>query len=180
MSSKYFRNFSRHIRFNSRDRNTSLLHRFTFKSITNVCEISYANEKHIDDDSQRIRQNNAQIEHEFRSILNASKNLKHIQTRMSKIAIIHESTIFDERYARLMNELNTTRFRALKISSSTKKENKDSSRRSLKTEMKDLLRHHVRVDFDSDREHRQKAFTTARSIKKNRKFIVDLNTNREN
>jgi hypothetical protein len=68
----------------------------------------------------------------------------------------------------------------LKISSTTKKENKRSSRRSLKAEMKDLLRHRVHVDFDSDREHRQKAFAAARLIEKDRKLIIDSNLNREN
>jgi hypothetical protein len=57
---------------------------------------------------------------------------------MSEVSIVHESAIFDQRRVRLMNESNTIRFRALKISSSTKKENKRSSRRSLKAEMKDL------------------------------------------
>jgi hypothetical protein len=68
----------------------------------------------------------------------------------------------------------------MKISSTTKKENKCLSRRSLKTEMKNLLQHRVRVDFDSDREHQQKAFAVARSIEKDRKLIIDLNSNREN
>ncbi len=65
MSSKYFPNFARHIRFDSRDQNTDRFHRFTFESITNAYAISYANRKHVVDDSQRMRQNNGQIEHEF-------------------------------------------------------------------------------------------------------------------
>jgi hypothetical protein len=40
---------------------------------------------------------------------------------MSEAAIVHESAIFDKRRARLMNESNTIRFRAMKISSTTKK-----------------------------------------------------------
>ncbi len=68
MSSKYFRNFSRHVRVDLSDRNTRFFHRFTFESITNACAISYANRRHVIDDSQKMRQNNAQIEHEFRSI----------------------------------------------------------------------------------------------------------------
>jgi hypothetical protein len=99
---------------------------------------------------------------------------------MSEIAIVHESTIFDKRRARFMSESNTIRFRALKISSKTKKENRRSSYRSLKTEIEDLLRHRVRVDFDSDREHRQKTFAAARSVEKDRKLIIDSNSNREN
>jgi hypothetical protein len=46
--------------------------------------------------------------------------------------------------------------------------------------MKDLLRHLVHVDFDSDKKHRQKAFAIARSIEKDRKLIIDSNSNREN
>jgi hypothetical protein len=68
----------------------------------------------------------------------------------------------------------------LKISSTTKKENKNSSCRSLKAKMKDLLQHRVHVDFDSNKEHRQKAFAIARSIEKDRKLIIDSNSNREN
>ncbi len=67
---------------------------------------------------------------------------------MSEVIIVHESTIFDKRRARFMNEFDTTRSRALKISSTTKKENKRSSHRSLKAEMKNLLRHRACVDFD--------------------------------
>jgi hypothetical protein len=85
---------------------------------------------------------------------------------MSEVAIVHELTIFDKRYARLMNELNMTQSRALKILS-TMKNNKRSSRHLLKAEMKDLLQHCACVDFDSDPEYRQKAFAIARSIKKN-------------
>jgi hypothetical protein len=99
---------------------------------------------------------------------------------MSEAAIVHESTIFDKRRVRFMSESNTIQSRAVKISSTTKKENKRSSCRSLKAEMKDLLRHRVYVDFDSDREHRQEAFAIARSIEKNRKLIVDSDSNREN
>jgi hypothetical protein len=99
---------------------------------------------------------------------------------MSEAAIVHESAIFDKRRVRFINESNTIRSRVMKISSTTKKENRRSSRRSLKAEMKDLLRHRVYVDFDSDREHRQKAFAVARSIEKDRKFIIDSNSNREN
>jgi hypothetical protein len=43
---------------------------------------------------------------------------------MNEIVIVHESTIFDKCCNRFMNELNTIRFQALKISSTTKKENK--------------------------------------------------------
>jgi hypothetical protein len=99
---------------------------------------------------------------------------------MSEIAIVHESTIFDKRRDRFMSESDTTRSRALKISSTTKKENKRSSCRSLKAKMKSLLRHRVYVDFDLNKEHRQKAFATARSIEKNRKLIIDSDSNREN
>jgi hypothetical protein len=99
---------------------------------------------------------------------------------MSRIAIVHESAIFDKRRVRFMSESDTIRFRAMKISSTTKKENKRSSCRSLKAEMKDLLRHRAHVDFDSNRKHRQKAFATARSIEKDRKLIIDSNSNREN
>jgi hypothetical protein len=99
---------------------------------------------------------------------------------MNEIVIIHESTIVNKRDVRFMSELSTTRFRSLKISSTTKKENKRSSGRSLKAEIKDLLRHHARVDFDLNREHQQKTFAYARSVKKNRKFIIDSNSNRKN
>jgi hypothetical protein len=68
----------------------------------------------------------------------------------------------------------------LKISLTTKKKNKRSSRRSLKTKMKDLLQHRVHINFDLSRKYRQKAFAVAQSIKKNRKFTIDLNSNREN
>jgi hypothetical protein len=180
MSSKYFRSLSRHVRFDSRDRNTRFFHRFTFESITNACAISYANWWNVVDDSQRVRQNNAQIEHESRSISHTQRNFRRAQTRKSEAAIVHESAIFDKCRVRLMSELNTTRFRALKISSTTKKENKCSSCRSLKAEIKSLLRHRVHVDFDSDKKHQQEAFATARSIKKNRKLIIDWDSNREN
>jgi hypothetical protein len=99
---------------------------------------------------------------------------------MNEIAIVHELTIFDKRRARFMSESDTIRSRALKISSTTKKENRRLSCRSLKAEMKDLLRHRVHVDFDSDKEHRQKAFAVARSIEKNQKLIIDSDSNREN
>jgi hypothetical protein len=92
---------------------------------------------------------------------------------MSKAVIVHESAIFDKRRARSLSALNTTQFRALKILSTTKKENKHLSDRSLKAERKDLLRHCVYVDFDSNQEHRQEAFATARSIEKDLKFIID-------
>jgi hypothetical protein len=161
MSSKYFRNLSRHARFDSSDRNTRSFHRFTFESITNACAISYANRRHVVDDLQRMRHNNAQIEHEFRSISHTQKNFRRVQTRMSETANVHESTIFDKRCARFMNESITTRSRALKISLTTKKENKRSSCCSLKTEMKNLLQHRVHVDFDSDKKHRQKTFAIA-------------------
>ncbi len=180
MSSKYFRSLSRHLRLDSRDRNTRSFHRFTSESATNACAISYANRRHVVDDLQRVRQNNAQIEHESRSISHTQRDLRRVQTRMSEAAIVHESAIFDKRRVRFINESNTIRSRVMKISSTTKKENRRSSRRSLKAEMKDLLRHRVYVDFDSDREHRQKAFAVARSIEKDRKFIIDSNSNREN
>jgi hypothetical protein len=99
---------------------------------------------------------------------------------MSEAAIVHESAIFDKRRVRLMSESNTTRFRVLKISSTTKKKNRRSSRRSLQTKIKDLLRHSVRVDFDSNREHRQEKFAAAQLIEKDRKLIIDSNSNREN
>jgi hypothetical protein len=127
-----------------------------------------------------MRQNNAQIEHEFRSISHTQKDLKRVQARMNKSAIVHESAIFDKRRVRLMSESNTTRSRAMKILFTTKKENKRSSRRSLKAEMKVLLRHRVYVDFDSNKKHRQETFATARSIEKNQKLIIDSNSNREN
>jgi hypothetical protein len=126
-----------------------------------------------------MRQNNAQIEHKSRSILHTQRDLRQAQTRMSEAAIVHESTIFDKRRVHFMSESNTIRSRALKISS-TKKKIKRSSCRSLKAEMKDLLRHRVYFDFDSDRKHRQKTFATARSIKKDRKLIIDSDSNREN
>ncbi len=99
---------------------------------------------------------------------------------MSRVAIVHESAIFDKRRVRLMSESDTTRFRTVKISSTTKKENRRLSCRSLKAEIKDLLRHRVHVDFDSNREHRQEMFAAARSIEKDRKLIIDLNSNSEN
>jgi hypothetical protein len=99
---------------------------------------------------------------------------------MSEAAIVHESTIFDKRLVHFMSKSDTTRFRAVKILSTTKKKNKRSSCRSLKAEMKDLLRHRVHVDFDSNKRHRQKTFAIARSIEKNRKLIIDSNSNREN
>jgi hypothetical protein len=58
---------------------------------------------------------------------------------MSEVVIVHESTIFKKRRVRFMNELNMIKSRALKISSTTKKENKSLSRRSMKTKMKNLL-----------------------------------------
>ncbi len=96
---------------------------------------------------------------------------------MSEVVIIHELMIFDKRCVYFMNELYIIRFRALKISSTAKKKNKRSSRRSLKTKIKYLLRHYARVDFDSNREHRQKTFAAARSIEKNSKFIIDSDSN---
>ncbi len=72
---------------------------------------------------------------------------------MSEVAIVHELTIFDKHRVRLMSELDTTRFRALKISSTTKKENKLLLYRSLKTKVKNLSQHRVCVNFDSDQEH---------------------------
>jgi hypothetical protein len=127
-----------------------------------------------------MRQNNAQIEHEYRSISHTQKDLRRAQTRMNEAAIVHESTIFDKRRARFMSESDTIQSRALKISSTMKKENKRSSCRSLKEEMKNLLRHRVHVNFDSNKKYRQKAFATARLIKKNRKLIINSNSNREN
>jgi hypothetical protein len=99
---------------------------------------------------------------------------------MSETAIVHESTIFDRRRARFMSKSDTIQSRTMKISSTTKKENKRSLCRSLKAEMKDLLRHRVYVDFDLDKRHRQEAFAAARSIEKDRKLIIDSNSNREN
>ncbi len=107
MFSKYCQNLLRHAHFDSRDRNTRFFHRYTFESITNACAILYINRKHVVNDSQKMRQNNAQIEHESRSISNTSKDFKRAQTRMNEIVIVHESTIFDKRCARFMNELNT-------------------------------------------------------------------------
>jgi hypothetical protein len=47
--------------------------------------------------------------------------------------------------------------------------------------MKDLLlRHRVRVDFVSDQEHRQEAFAAAQSVEKDRKLIIDSDSNQEN
>jgi hypothetical protein len=153
MFSKYFRNLSRHVRVDLRNRNTRLFHRFTFELITKTCAISYVNRKHVVDDSQKMRQNNAQIEHESRSISHTQKDFKRAQTRMNEIVIVHELTIFDKRHDRFMNESNTIRSRTLKISSTTKKKNKRSSCRSLKTKMKNLMRHRVHVDFNSDKEY---------------------------
>ncbi len=99
---------------------------------------------------------------------------------MNEAAIIHELTIFDKRCIRFMNKSDTIRSWTLKISLTTKKKNKRSSRRSLKTKMKDLLQHRVHINFDLSRKYRQKAFAVAQSIKKNRKFTIDLNSNREN
>jgi hypothetical protein len=180
MSSKYFRNLSHHVRFDSRDRNTRLSHWFTSESITNACAISYANREHVVDDSQRVWQNNAQTEHESRSISHTQRNLRRVQTRMSRAAIVHELTIFDKRRVRFMSESDTIRSRAVNISSTTKKENRRLSCRSLKAEMKDLLRHRAHVDFDSDRRHRQKSFAAARSVEKDRKLTIDSDSNREN
>jgi seryl-tRNA synthetase len=95
-----------------------------------------------------MRQNNAEHEHESRSISNTSKDLKRAQARINKAVIVQKLSIFDKHRVRLMSESDTIRSRALKISSTTKKENRRSSRRSLKAEMKDLLRHHARVEFD--------------------------------
>ncbi len=138
----------------------------------------------IENMSLMIRRKYDKITHKLSTSLDRSrthkKNLKRAQACMNEIAMIHELAIFDRRCARLMNELNTTRFRALKILSTTKKENKRSSCRSLKAKVKNLLRHRVRVNFDSDREHRQKTFTIARSVKKNRKLAIDSDSNREN
>jgi hypothetical protein len=50
----------------------------------------------------------------------------------------------------------------------------DASCRSLKAKMKDLLRHRVHVDFDSNKRHRQKAFAIARSIEKKSKIHYRL------
>jgi hypothetical protein len=163
---KYFRNLSRHARFDSRNRNTRFFHWFTFESITNACSISYANRKHVVDDSQRIRQNNAQIEHEIRLISFTSKDFKRAQTCMNEVVIVHELIIFDKRRFRFISESNIIQSRALKISTTTKKENRHSSRYSLKVKMKNLLRHHARVDFDSNREHRQKTFAADDQLKK--------------
>jgi hypothetical protein len=99
---------------------------------------------------------------------------------MNEAATVYESMIFDKHRARFINESNTIQSRAMKISSTTKKKNRRSSCRSLKTEMKNLLRHRVYVDFDSDRKHRQKEFAIARSIEKDRKFIIDSDSNLEN
>jgi hypothetical protein len=76
MSSKYFRSLSRHARVDFRSRNTHFFHRFTFESITNACAKLYTSRRHIVDDSQRIRRNNAQIEHEFRSISHTQKDIR--------------------------------------------------------------------------------------------------------
>jgi hypothetical protein len=122
----------------------------------------------------------AQTEHEFLSISHTQRDLRRVQARMSRAAIVHESAIFDKRRVRLMSKSDTTRSRAVKISSTTKKENRRSSCRSLKAEMKDLLRHRVHVDFDSNRRHRQEAFAAARSIEKDRKLTIDSDSNREN
>ncbi len=110
MFSNYFRSFSRHVRVDSRDQNTRFFHRFTSELITDAYAISYASRKHVVNDSQKVRQNNAQIEHEFRSISHTQKDLRRAQTCMNEAAIVHESTIFDKRRDRLMNESNTIRF----------------------------------------------------------------------
>jgi hypothetical protein len=99
---------------------------------------------------------------------------------MFEIAIVHESTIFDKGRARFISESNTIWSRALKISSTTKKENKRTSYRSLKAEVKNLLQHCARVDFDSDREHWQKTFAAARSVEKDRELTIDSDSNRKN
>jgi hypothetical protein len=92
---------------------------------------------------------------------------------MNEVVIVHESTIFDKRRVRLMNELDTTRSRALKISSTTKKENKRSSCRSLKAKMKDLLRHRARVDYDSNDDLEQK-IQNNRQIITSTRFLVAI------
>ncbi len=80
---------------------------------------------------------------------------------MSEATIVHKSAIFDERRFRFMNESRSIRFRAQEVSSTTKKENKHLSRCTLKAEMKDILRYCARVNFDSDRDYREKAFEAA-------------------
>ncbi len=149
-----FRHFRNSISFKDITIFRRFSHRSTSESAINACAISYANRRHVVDDSQRVRQNNAQTEHESRSISHTQKDLRRDQTRMSEAAIVHESAIFDKRRVRLMNESDMIRSRALKISSTTKKENRRSSCRSLITEMKNLLRHRVHVDFDSNKKHR--------------------------
>jgi predicted solute-binding protein len=79
---------------------------------------------------------------------------------MNKATIIHKSTIFDKRRFRLMSESRSIKFRAQEVSSTTKK-NKPLSRYALKAEMKDILRYYARVDFDSDRDHQEKALEIA-------------------
>ncbi len=46
--------------------------------------------------------------------------------------------------------------------------------------MKDILRYYARVDFDSDRDHQEKALEIAWSVEKDRELIIDSNTNWEN
>ncbi len=148
MFSKNFQSLSCHDCFDSRNRNTRSFHLFTSESVTNAYATFYVNRRHVIDDSHKMRQNNAEHEHESRSISNTSKDLKRAQARINKAVIVQKLSIFDKHRVRLMSESDTIRSRALKISSTTKKENRRSSRRSLKAEMKDLLRHHARVEFD--------------------------------
>ncbi len=77
---------------------------------------------------------------------------------MNEATIVHKSTILDERRSRFVSESRLIKSRAQEVSSTIKKENKHFSRCALKAEMKDILRYYVRVDFDSDRNHREKAF----------------------
>jgi hypothetical protein len=71
---------------------------------------------------------------------------------MNEAAIIHKSTIFDERRFHLVSESRSIKSRAQEISSTTKKKNEHFSHCALKAKMKNILRYYVRVDFDSDRD----------------------------
>jgi hypothetical protein len=61
-----------------------------------------------------------------------------------------------------------------------KKKNRHLSCCALKTEMKYILRYCAHVNFDSDRDHWEKAFEATWSVEKDQELIVDSDTNREN
>ncbi len=76
MSSKHFRNFSRHIHLDSRDRNIRRFHRFILEFATITCAIFHACRRYVVDNSQRMRQDNEQVECKSKSISNALKDFE--------------------------------------------------------------------------------------------------------